>query len=130
METKMCRKCEMLKNVNDFYTKRAICKNCLNLKTKIYRQENQEYIKKYRQENQEYIKKYQKKYYQENKEKTKEYAIKKSKENVILLKPTYIKKNLKDKGFYKEDIESNPMLIELQRAILINKRLTKNNKNE
>ena len=35
METKMCRKCEMLKNVNDFYTKRAICKNCLKLKTKI-----------------------------------------------------------------------------------------------
>ena len=90
METKMCRKCEMLKNVNDFYTKRAICKNCLNLKTKIYRQENQEYIKKY-----------QKKYYQENKEKTKEYAIKKSKENVILLKPTYIKEKIKDKHFYK-----------------------------
>ena len=75
-------------------------------------------------------KEYTKKYYQENKEKTKEYAIKKSKQNIILLKPTYIKKRLKDKGFYKEDIESNPMLIELQRAIIINKRLTKNNKNE
>ena len=57
-------------------------------------------------------------------------SIKKSKENIILLKPTYIKKKLKDKGYYKEDIESNPKKIELQRAIIINKRLTKNNQNE
>lgn len=150
METKICRQCEMLKNVNDFYTKHAMCKNCAKLESKKYNQENKEkrheIQKRYYQKNKERIsikkKEYQKKYHLENRETLKEYSKKKYHENkeyykkytkeiINSLHPQYLKFILKQKGFNKNDIESNPMLIELQRAITINKRLTKkNNQNE
>jgi len=149
METRKCKQCGLNKGIIEFIIGRYKCKICskeyhkkyrqenqgkLNEYNKKYRQENQEKIyesrKKYRQENKEIVKERYKKYHQENHEKIKEYNKKCSKENSALLNPTYLKKQLKAKGFCKEDIESNPMLIELQKAITINKRLTKNNQNE
>lgn len=136
MDTKICSKCKNLKEVSFFYKQKrnkdglySSCKECCKYIDKEKYKKNivlyKEINKDYRCKNSEKIKEIKKIYYKKT-NKHKEIQSKHRKE----LYSWYLRILLKQRGFSKEDIKSNPMIIELQRAILINKRLTKNNKNE
>jgi hypothetical protein len=68
---KECRQCNQLKNISEYYTKRATCKECVKILRRDYQAKNREkinaYSKKYRRENEnarnhsiEYAKKWNK----------------------------------------------------------------------
>ena len=81
METKICSKCKIEKEFNEFYfnkntnRNRSICKICFNLNAKVYRNSKKEkikeYSKNYRLINSEIIKEKSKNYREENKEQLK-----------------------------------------------------------
>lgn len=55
METKICNLCNIEKNLNDFPSKRKMCKPCFSEykreKDSVYRAKNKEKIKKYKKDN-------------------------------------------------------------------------------
>jgi hypothetical protein len=87
---KICKYCNIEKDINEFYSKQAMCKECSKLENKKYRENNKEKIKykgklyyknnidkikEYRENNIEKIKEYQQTYQQTYQQKydTKEY---------------------------------------------------------
>ena len=68
METKVCTKCNIKKDVTEFYSNRKKCKTCIIEYQREYNQNNKEKRKKYLKENKEKISKKGKEYYQKNKE--------------------------------------------------------------
>lgn len=98
METKICKRCEQEKNIND-YRKRKVnnkiyisnicicCENKANteyIKNRYYKNNKDkilEYQKKYREENKEKLKEYFKENYQKNKKQKLKYSIKYQKEH-------------------------------------------------
>lgn len=66
MESTICTKCGVDKNINGFVKKRTICKKCVNNECKLYKQKNKEkiseYNKLYKNEHKESIKEYNKQY--------------------------------------------------------------------
>jgi hypothetical protein len=78
METKVCSKCEEVKNICEYYVNpnngkfRSLCKICFNVKAKEYRNKNKEnvikYSKNYKKVNSEIIKEKGKIYRETNKE--------------------------------------------------------------
>ena len=102
METKVCNKCNVEKDVTEFQGRRKVCKTCkacreknmiyweknkeiLRLKKKVWYKNNkesdQEKKKDYYQKNKEEIKRKSKKWYENNKEKSKEYHTEYRKNN-------------------------------------------------
>jgi hypothetical protein len=92
METKVCSKCSVEKELKDFNKMskvkcgvRSYCRECQKIDSKKYRLENKEKIKEYNtkwnKENQEYYKKYFEEYYIINYEKEKERKLKWSRDN-------------------------------------------------
>jgi hypothetical protein len=92
METKVCSKCLVEKNLLDFNKMskvtcgvRSYCRECQKIESKKYRLKNKEKIKEYNskwnKENQEYYKKYFEEYNIVNYEKEKERKLKWSREN-------------------------------------------------
>ena len=92
METKICNKCGIQKELLEFNKMskvkcgvRSYCRECQKIESKKYRLENKEKIKEYNdrwnKENQEYYKKYFEKYYIVNYEKEKERKLKWSRDN-------------------------------------------------
>ena len=69
METKVCNKCNIKKDVTEFYSSRKKCKTCIIEYQREYNQNNKEKRKKYLKENKEKISKKGKEYYQKNIEK-------------------------------------------------------------
>lgn len=77
MNTKICKCCEIEKNINEFYKKTdskdgyySYCKQCAIMKTKKYYENNKEKIMEYHRKSekvQQYLKKYRKEYYNKNK---------------------------------------------------------------
>lgn len=65
MENKKCKKCEIDKNLEEFYKGRNICKICFCSNTKAYQDNNKEKISKHK-------KKYNKIYYESNKDRLNE----------------------------------------------------------
>jgi hypothetical protein len=99
METKICSKCKEEKNICDFGNDRTrknnlsyLCKKCLILKSKKYKENNKDKVtrssKEYRKNNKERMKIARKEYIKKNKEKIKEYrrfySDKKRKESTIV----------------------------------------------
>ena len=98
MRTKICKRCEQEKNIND-YRKRKVnnkiyisnicicCENKANaeyIKNRYYKNNKDkilEYQKKYREENKEKLKEYFKENYQKNKKQKLKYSIKYQKEH-------------------------------------------------
>ena len=83
MDTKVCTKCNLEKNLTEFNKMskvkcgvRSYCRECQKIETKKYKSENKEKIKQYNtkwnKENQEYYKKYFEEYYSVNYEREKE----------------------------------------------------------
>ena len=92
METKVCTKCNIEKELKDFNKMskvkcgvRSYCRECQSIESKKYRINNKEKIKEYNtkwnEENQEYYKKYFEEYYKLNYEKEKERKLKWSRDN-------------------------------------------------
>ena len=83
MEKKICRKCNIEKELSEFYkcdngrNYMARCKDCNKLKKQDYYKNNKEkiveYKRKYYQNNKEKIAEYRKKYYENNREKIEEH---------------------------------------------------------
>lgn len=90
---KKCKKCEEIKDIEDFVINRPICKSCKNKKQKLYylknkdrinkksrdvwpikRTETLKRVRKYYMKNKEKIKKLKREYYNDNKEKCNERA--------------------------------------------------------
>ena len=69
MGTKVCNKCNIEKDVTEFYSSRKKCKTCIIEYQREYNQNNKEKRKKYLKENKEKISKKGKEYYQKNIEK-------------------------------------------------------------
>jgi hypothetical protein len=116
MQTKVCSKCKLEKDVCEFYkdskkigTYRAKCKLCLSEESKIYsknnREKRNEIQKNWRKENKEKINNYRKKYYDINPEKfiliSRNYRLK-NKEKVKNQNKTYYLKNL---NYHKERLK-------------------------
>jgi len=94
METKICKKCQEIKNISQFGKNNrnkdklsAVCKSCDNLRSKIYRLKNKEKIKELNS-----------KYYKSNKSK----VLSKSKEYYLLNRNDIINKN---KKYYFDNID-------------------------
>lgn len=87
METKVCSKCHIEKNLTEFNKMskvkcgvRSYCRDCQSIESKKYRIENKEKIKEYNtkwnKENKDYYEKYFESYYATNYEKEKERKLK------------------------------------------------------
>lgn len=82
METKICNKCGIEKDTNEFefrtdtHKYRNTCKECRKEYCRKWHTENIDHVKKYNEVNKEYIKQRSKKYYQENREKLITYSKK------------------------------------------------------
>ena len=85
METKICSKCKEEKNVCEFGNDKSrknnlsyLCKECLILKSKKYKENNKDkitfYLEEYRQKNKEKLKVARTEYRKKNKEKIKKYG--------------------------------------------------------
>lgn len=92
METKVCSKCNIEKEITNFNKMskvkcgvRSYCRECQKIESKKYRINNKEKIKEYNtkwnEENQEYYKKYFEEYYKVNYEKEKQRKLKWSRDN-------------------------------------------------
>ena len=125
-----CIKCNETKDISLFVKDNRIkkgisnmCKICRHTYYKKYFKENKEVIsenhKKFIAKNPECDRKYKKKYRLIHSDIERDYF----KKSVEKLKDFYIKRNLKSKGFTKEQI--TPELIEVQRIIIKTKRLCK-----
>jgi hypothetical protein len=86
METKLCSKCKVEKDICEFSRKkstnptlRSECKECNKIISKKYREENKEKetnrVKKYREDNRDYFENYNKTYYKNNLNKIIEYKV-------------------------------------------------------
>ena len=114
---KVCSKCGKLlvaNNMNFYkykrgkYKLRGTCKRCMIKKSKEYRENNPEYLKKYYENNKEYIKEKNKEYYEDNKKYYKEWR-----ENNKEHRKEYYKEYYKDNKEHrnkkdKEWRENNP----------------------
>jgi hypothetical protein len=136
METKVCNKCNIKKNICEFYINKQMkdgfssyCRVCKQISAKQYKEKNpnkvkeskkNEYLKniekyrnrnkKYRDENQDYLKNYQKIYYDENKKQLLEQQKKyyESNKEVILNKnQEYVKKNSEKTKKYQKEYRDN-----------------------
>lgn len=73
METRICKKCNESRNLEEYYTcNKSTCKHCLNSQKKIYRDSNKEKLKEYRaafkKENSEKLKERRSRYYLNNRD--------------------------------------------------------------
>lgn len=115
METKVCKRCNIEKEINDFYKNgknyNSVCKECKKIEALQYAKKNKEKIKEYqtnyRIKNKDDLKKYYKKHYIENSEKIKNYHkeyyanniekikdyLKENKEKIKEKRKTYYEKN-------------------------------------
>lgn len=140
METKICTKCYIKKNIDEFrkykrYEKtyiQTICKKCENEKNKEYAKNNKEkikeYKKKYAEENKEKIKNYKKNYYVNNIDDIKE----KKKSNYLKNKNIICERNKKyrEKNKEKLALKSKKYYIEHKEQIIKNNTLYKKNRIE
>lgn len=131
METRICKKCGLEKNINDFsiYHKknklyfRGSCKQCmkeysqkyqkdnreeLNKKRKIYKEKNKEMYEKYKIKYKELDKQWHKKYREKNKEKINEYQ---KKYNLIHKKERNERERLKRKKDKTYKLKTNVRLM-------------------
>ena len=69
---KTCSKCNLIKNILEFPTKGHICKQCINLYKKKYKEKTMQMNKMYYEKNKEKIKQNAKMYYEKNIQKIKE----------------------------------------------------------
>lgn len=80
MELKTCKKCEIVKSINDFYHHKAVCKKCLALKSAKYREDNKEdvleYSRKWYQETKISRREHKAKYCRERRKKDMMFALK------------------------------------------------------
>jgi hypothetical protein len=140
METKICKECKIEKPLNGFRSTitndkiyyRGICKECNNLKNKLYvvtnkekiakrkkdyRENNKEKIVKYQKDylekNKEYFDKYHKEHREKNKEKRNEYSLNYNKGYYEKNKEILITKQLE----YKKIKRQNDPLFKLKEAI-------------
>ena len=80
METKICNKCGVEKDIDDFELRsdthkyRNTCKDCRKMYSKEWHKKNISHIKEYLETNKEYIRERSKRYYEKNKEHLKEYS--------------------------------------------------------
>ena len=112
METKVCRRCNIKKDVSKFEVNRRQCKSCRYEQIKRYRENkpvkerlklkehNKEYQKEYRKNNKERLLLEKKKYYEKNKERFKEHNKeyqkeyrKNNKEKILERQKKYYEKN-------------------------------------
>ncbi len=100
METKVCNKCNIKKDVTEFYSGRKKCKLCYCEYSKEYYKNNKEkkkkYDKEYRKSNREIILIKKKEYYEKNKEyhnKMGKIYYNKNKDKVRKYKKTYYEEN-------------------------------------
>lgn len=113
METKVCTKCGVEKELSEFYKKNtsigttSCCKECIKLKVKKYQENNKEkithYKKEYYKKNIEHIKERDAKYYKDNKDIKKIYSKKYYKDNIekiLIQKKEYNKKYYKNNKTY------------------------------
>jgi len=108
---KKCKKCEIEKDYNDFYTNKNVCKKCCNENSKIHqkkwREKNREKIKlickEYRKNNLEKSKQAQKKWYNENSEKQKVYRKKYLEDFPEKVKESWVKYREKNKDKMKKN---------------------------
>ena len=120
MQTKICTKCEVKKELSEFNKKlngkfgvAYICKTCHSEQLKKHYQENKnQYFnrhKKYYQENKEKIAESSKKYYQQSKEKRRNHVknyYQQNKEKLLSQRHEYLKNNRdKTKKYYQENKE-------------------------
>jgi hypothetical protein len=106
METKVCNKCNIEKDVTEFYSGRRKCKLCYGEYSKEYNQKNKEKRKKYLKENKEKIRKKEKEYRQKNKERLKKWNkeyYQKNKESIIKRSTEYREENKEKRKKYREE---------------------------
>jgi hypothetical protein len=103
METKICRVCKIVKNIEEFRTNTNLCKNCASNYDKEYREKNKEkkvaYFQRYYIEHKEEKQEYGKKYYEENKEYLQEENKKRyedNKEKILEKQKIYYEENKKE----------------------------------
>lgn len=136
METKVCSKCNIEKEISEFYKRKeskdgfsSYCRGCKKISAEQYKEKNpdkvkqskrNEYLrnlekyrnrnKKYRDENQDYTKNYQKTYYDENKKQLLEQQKKyyESNKDIILKKSQeYVKNNSEKTKKYQKEYRDN-----------------------
>lgn len=99
MENKICKSCEIDKSITDFYSQRAVCKDCCRLQAKINRDKPENKVKakerndKWNNENKDYFKEYHSVNIRTQYNKT--YRVE-NKEKIAVWKNTYRERN-KDK---------------------------------
>lgn len=110
METKVCNKCNIKKDVTEFEVYRRQCKTCISEYQREYqreyRQNNKEKRKKYLKENKEKISKKGKEYRQKNKERLKKWNkeyYQKNKESIIKRSTEYREENKEKRKKYREE---------------------------
>ena len=123
METKVCSKCNIKKDVTEFYSSRKKCKTCIIEYQREYNQNNKEKRKKYLKENKEKISKKGKEYYQKNKEKRKKYTEKNKEKRKKYLKENKEKINEQHREYYKEYYQNNKEKINERKREYYRKRI-------
>lgn len=106
METKICNRCQLEKNIDEFELRkdtgkyRNTCKECRKSYCKNWYKNNLEHVKNYREENKETIRKKARIYYEKNQEHLKKYSKEFREEN----KDYYLEYNKEYKKTHKEEI--------------------------
>lgn len=115
MLEKKCGKCEIIKDIKEFYKNRSSkdgyrnnCKGCVNIYQKKYYEENRDRIlentKIYKEENKDRISEYDREYYEENKDRLNEYDkvyYKENKDRIMIVKREYSRNRISNDPLYK-----------------------------
>ena len=117
MENKICKKCLIDKNINDYHKNKNICKECRkNIHRETYikkeklikdKQDRTEYMKDYYKNNSNVIKNNSKEYKSKNTDKVKEYNKEYKSKNTDKVKEYNIKFYISNKEYYKKYYTNN-----------------------
>ncbi|MBR6033797.1 MAG: hypothetical protein IKP28_03550 [Clostridia bacterium] len=132
METKICNKCGVEKNIDEFELRkdtgkyRNTCKECRREYCKRWYDSNINYVKNYREENKDVIQEKAKKYYSKNSERLKKYSKEFREQN----KDYYSNYNKEYKASHKEEIkEYNKQYLAQNHEQILNYKKTYHNNN-